>query len=482
MEIIFIIGAYLIAALTIILFRRQRNIAKATSVIVSIFAFIESIKVALKVSQSGTYNPFSVISVDALGAIVMLIIAVIGIVTTIYSLEYFIQEKAKNIIGSTRIKQYFVLLSLFFAAMFLAVTSNSPILAWIAIEGTTLSTAFLISLYNKSSAIEAAWKYLIINSIGLLLGFFGTLLYFIPITSLLGNGGLITWQVLSSNAVHLNPLISKIAFIFILIGYGTKVGLVPMHTWKPSAYTKAPAPLGALLSGALLPVAFTIILRFKLITDMGIGRIFSQNLLIGFGLLSIVFVSFVILALNNYKRLLAYSSIENAGMIALGFGFGKAGIMAALLHTIYHSLVKSSLFLSSGNILLKYHSARLKDIRGMIKVLPYTSIFFVIGFLAITGTPPFGMFLTKMLIMTAGIKNYPIVSVIILLSTALLFIGFFKHTSAMIFGEKPEKIESGEMNIWLVIPQILLILIFIFLSFYIPPFLQKLMADVVTKY
>ena len=481
MEIIFIIGSYILASLTIILFRRQRNIAKVTSVVVSIFAFIESMKVALKVASTGAYS-FMFFSIDSLGAIMMLIIAVIGIVTTIYSLQYFIQEKAKNIIGSTRIKQYFVLLSLFFSAMFLAVTSNSPILSWIAIEGTTLSTAFLISLYNKSSAIEAAWKYLIINSIGLLLGFFGTLLYFIPVTSLLENGGLITWQVLATNAVHLDPLISKIAFIFVLIGYGTKVGLVPMHTWKPSAYTKAPTPLGALLSGALLPVAFTIILRFKLITDTTIGPIFGQNLLIGFGLISIVFVSFVILALNNYKRLLAYSSIENAGMIALGFGFGKAGIMAALLHTIYHSLVKSSLFLSSGNILLKYHSARLKDVRGVIKALPLTAICFTIGFLAITGTPPFGMFLTKILIMTAGIKNYPIVSVIILLSTALLFIGFFKHTSAMIFGEKPEGVQSGEISIWLVIPQILLLGIFIILSFYIPPFLQKLLNDVVTQY
>jgi len=255
-----------------------------------------------------------------------------------------------------------------------------------------------------------------------------------------------------------------------------------MHTWKPSAYTKAPTPLGALLSGALLPVAFTIILRFKLITDTTIGPIFGQNLLIGFGLISIVFVSFVILALNNYKRLLAYSSIENAGMIALGFGFGKAGIMAALLHTIYHSLVKSSLFLSSGNILLKYHSARLKDVRGVMKVLPLTAICFTIGFLAITGTPPFGMFLTKILIMTAGIKNYPIVSVIILLSTALLFIGFFKHTSAMIFGEKPEGVQSGEISIWLVIPQILLLGIFIILSFYIPPFLQKLLNDVAVSF
>ena len=232
------------------------------SIIASSVVLFESINVALKVSASGSYSPFAYFSIDSLGAIVMLLIACVGFVTAIYSIPYFRQETAKGIIGFTRVRQYFALLNIFLAAMFLVIAANSPIFAWISIEITTLSTAFLISFYNKPSAIEGAWKYLIINSIGLLLGFFGTLLYFASVSSFGGNE-FISWQLLTANAVHLDPVIAKIAFIFVLIGYGTKVGFAPMHTWKPDAYSKAPNPIGTLLSGALLPVAFMIILKFK---------------------------------------------------------------------------------------------------------------------------------------------------------------------------------------------------------------------------
>src|ERR1035437_4712497 len=173
----------------------------------------------------------------------ILIVSFIGFFTIIYSIQYLRKETTKNIIGFTRVKQYFILLNLFLVAMFLSISASNPIFAWISIEATTLSTAFLVSFYNKPSSVEAAWKYLIINSVGLLLGFFGTLLYF---TEIHGVGGAISWHLLLENSSNLNPLIAKIAFIFVLIGYGTKVGFVPMHTWKPDAYSKAPAPLGAL--------------------------------------------------------------------------------------------------------------------------------------------------------------------------------------------------------------------------------------------
>src|ERR1019366_5500728 len=213
----------------------------------------------------------------------------------------------KNIIGvsgvshiRSRVREYFILLNLFMAMMFLAITVSSPIFTWIFIEATTLSTAFLISFYNKPSAIEAAWKYLIINSIGILLAFFGTLLYFTSF-GFLGENGFVGWQSLAANAVHLDPIIAKIAFVFVLIGYGTKVGLAPMHTWKPDAYSKAPNPIGALLSGALLPVAFMVILKFKRITDSVVGPLFSQHLLIVFGILSIAVAALIMFNAKNYK-------------------------------------------------------------------------------------------------------------------------------------------------------------------------------------
>jgi len=332
MEILFIIITLIITAF-LNAFIKRKLVIEFFSIIAFSVALFESVVIALKVSISGIYSPFVFFSVDSLGVIVMLIIACVGFIATIYSIQYLRQETAKGIIGFTRVRQYFVLLNIFMTAMFLSITANNPVFAWIFIEATTLSTAFLISFYNKPSAIEAAWKYLIINSIGLLLGFFGTILYFTSVSSL-GENGFVSWESLLANATHLDPLIAKIAFIFVLIGYGTKVGLVPMHTWKPDAYSKTPNPIGALLSGALLPVAFIVILKFKNLTDMAIGPQFSQNLLIIFGTLSIAVASLIMFNNKNYKRLLAYSSIENAGVMALGFGFGGLAIFATTLHLI----------------------------------------------------------------------------------------------------------------------------------------------------
>jgi hydrogenase-4 component F len=370
---------------------------------------------------------------------------------------------------------------MFLASMFLAITADSPIFAWISIEATTLSTAFLISFYNKPSAIEAAWKYLIINSIGLLLGFFGTLLYFTSF-GFLGENGFVGWQSLAANAVHLDPIIAKIAFVFVLIGYGTKVGLAPMHTWKPDAYSKAPNPIGALLSSALLPVAFMVILKFKVITDTVVGPLFSQHLLIVFGILSIAVAALIMFNAKNYKRVLAYSTIENAGVMALGFGFGGLGVFAAILHLIYHSLVKGILFYSSGNLLLKYNSAKILNIKGAISVVPITSILFIAGFLIVTGVPPFGIFLTKMQILSAGIQAYPTASITALFFMTIVFIGFLKHITSMFFGERPKDIEGGENSVWLILPPMILIMIIIVLSFSLPSFLSKLINDAVLHY
>ena len=481
MEIFFIITTLFITAI-INLLNKRKVIIEVVSVISSLVSLILSVVVALKVASTGIYIPGSgrFFSIDALGGIIVLVLGLVGFATTIYSVEYLRQEVHKNVIGFTRMKQYFILLNIFFLAMFLAATSSNPIFAWISIEATTLSTAFLISFYDKPSAIEGAWKYLIINSIGLLLGFFGTLLFFTSID--LSSAGLVDWHSLAINATHLDPLLAKIAFVFVLIGYGTKVGLVPMHTWKPDAYSKAPAPIGALLSSALLPIAFVIILRYKAITDMVVGPLFSQRLLITFGILSIAVAALIMFNAKNYKRLLAYSSIENAGVMALGFGFGGLGFFAATLHLIYHSCVKVVLFLSSGNLLLKYNSAKIFNVKGTLKVIPITSVLFITGFLIVTGVPPFGMFMTKLYILSAGMKDYPFVSLIALFFLSLVFVSFLKHVTAMFFGEKPEGIKKGDNNIWLLIPQISMVVIIIILSFYLPPFLKTLINEVVLQY
>jgi len=480
MEIIIIILAFIIATLTG-LFSKKRSVIEFFSVAASLIAFVESVIAALKVSFHGAYSSTVFFSVDSLGAIVMLIIGFIGLAVTIYSIQYLRKETDKNVIGFKRVKQYFILLNLFLLAMFLAITASSPIFAWICIEATTLSTAFLISFYNKPSSMEAAWKYLIINSVGLLLAFFGTLLYFTSVSQS-GGTGLVSWQLLLANVSHLDPLLAKIAFIFALIGYGTKVGFAPMHTWLPDAHSKAPAPVSALLSGVLLNVALVIVLKFKVITDACVGSDFSQNLLIAFGLLSILIASLIIFNQKNYKRLIAYSSIENMGVMALGFGFGGLGIFAAILHMIYNALTKSALFLSAGTIFLKYSSTKIAKVKGALTALPVTSILFLIGFFIITGTPPSGIFLTKVYILTAGFKSHPVISIVALLLMVILFVGFLKHVVAMVFGEKPETVKTGEESIWLIIPPVVLIAVVLCLSFFIPPFLYNLIKDATLHY
>lgn len=465
----------LLAAAVFSLLSKRRGGIEFVSVAASLVALVGTIFVSLKVAATGIYAPYQFFSVDALGAIAMLIIAVVGLAAMTYSVAYLREETKKQIIGFSRMRQYFILLNLFLGAMFLAVSASNPIFTWISVEATTLSTAFLISFYNKPTAMEAAWKYLIINSIGLLLGFFGTLLYF-TLLSVSGSQEFVTWTSLLGNAAHLNPFIAKIAFIFVLIGYGTKIGLAPLHTWLPDAHSKAPTPVSALLSGVLLNVAFITMIRFKEITDVAAGSGFSEKLLIAFGLFSVAVASLIIFTQKNYKRLLAYSSIENMGIAALGFGFGGIGIFAAILHMIYHSLLKSALFLSAGTIFLKYSSTKIINVRGAIRALPVTSILFMIGVFAVIGTPPFGIFLTKIFIITAGIKAHIYISVVAILLIAILFAGFFKHVTAMVFGEKPEEIKIGEGNIWLIVPPLALLTLAFYLSFHIPDFVYSLIT------
>jgi hydrogenase-4 component F len=352
--------------------------------------------------------------------------------------------------------------------MFTAVCAANPVVAWIAIEATTLSTAFLICFYKKPASIEAAWKYLIINSVGLLLGFLGTMLFVaLAMKGVIGHDWQ-SWQSLIAGASGMDSGLAKVAFIFVLLGYGTKMGLAPMHTWLPDAHSKAPVPVSSLLSGVLLSVAFFLILRFKFVVDLSAGPDFSQSLFIAFGLLSIVVSALIILSQKNYKRLLAYSSIEHMGLVILGFGFGGLGAFASLLHVFYHGLAKSILFMSAGNIFLKYGSTKISNVRGVIKSLPITGPLFVIGFLAIVGLPPFGIFFTEYYIFSAGIAAHPWLTALAIMALIFVFAGFLKQISSMILSPKPEEISVGESGAWTYVPVIVLVVIFIGVSLFLP--------------
>lgn len=480
MLLILIITIPVIAAFASFCVKKSMLGLSCVAVLASVLEISTVLVTVVSLLSNKTCQYLDYFSIDSLGAVLTMILALVGSMASLYSIGYIKSEVDRKIIRLNKAHQYFILLHLFIFAMFFAIITTSPILMWIAIEATTLSTAFLVSFYNKPSAIEAAWKYLIINSIGVLLGFFGTLLFLYPAVHS-GLREFINWQLLLSNASKFDPFIAKIAFVFVLIGYGTKVGLVPMHPWLPDAHSKAPAPISSLLSGVLLNVAFFAVLRFKAVADISIGPSFSQMLLIFFGTLSIVVAAFIIFIQRNYKRLLAYSSVEHMGIIALGFGFGGIGSFAALLHMIYHSLAKSALFLLSGNVFIRYGSTKIAEVKGMIKSLPISSVLFFMGFLAITGVPPFGIFLTEFMILSAGISVHPAITVIALFSLVLVFAAIVKHIVTMIFGEPIKDVPKGEMSFWTLFPPIILIAVLIILSFFIPSSLQTLLQSVTIK-
>ena len=467
MALLVLIAAPLLAALASLAVRKRIALLE---LIAAVTAPIELAAVAMIVTgvcRNGQSDFGSYMSADALGSVVLITVGLVGLTAAFYSIGYLREEVRKEIIGFSRVRQYFVLFHLFLLAMFFAVITVSPIMMWIAIEATTLSTAFLISFYNKASSMEAAWKYLIINSIGLLLGFFGTLLFLTPAQ---GSGieKFVDWRTLTESAGSMNPALVKIAFIFVLIGYGTKVGLAPMHTWLPDAHSKAPSPISALLSGSLLNVAIMAILKFRIVADSALSQSFTRNLMILFGVISIAIPAFIIIVQKNYKRLFAYSSIEHMGIISLGFGFGGLGAFGALLHMIYHSMVKSVLFFAAGNLLLKYGSTKIFKVRGVLSVLPVTGVLLMVGFLAITGMPPFGIFLTEIYILSAGVAaNLPVVIVVLFL-LLLVFAGFLRHMVSMLFSSDAPPEPVGESNYLTIVPPVLLLLLFVAAGFYLP--------------
>lgn len=422
--------------------------------------------------------------IDALNAFIILIIGIINFATALFAIGYMKKEHEDKLFGPNRVRKFYFQVNVFIFTMLLASAVNNLGILWVAIEATTLATAFLISFYNRQTTVEAAWKYVIICSTGITLALFGTILFYYSSANFLGgNIAALNWTELMRISGHLNPGILRIAFIFIMVGYGTKAGLAPMHTWLSDAHSKSPTPVSALLSGVLLSVAMYGVLRFKILVDANMGPSFTSNLFIIFGLLSVATAAVFMLIQKNYKRVLAYSSIEHMGIIALGFGFGGAlGVFGALFHILNHAMAKAMMFFNAGNILEKFHSAKIANVRGAIKVLPVTGTMMILGSLAIAGSPPFNVFLSEFMILRRGIEtNFP-AAVVFLLLLAVVFAGFLSNMNKIIFGHPPEGIEAGEENKLGVCTIIAMMIALLVLGFYVPGPLAHLIraaADVV---
>jgi hydrogenase-4 component F len=324
--------------------------------------------------------------------------------------------------------------------MFLVVLANNLGVMWFALEATALSSVLLVALYNRSTSLEAAWKYVILGSLGLALALFGTVFTYaaaIDKHSATANLPSFNWSHLMSMAGQLDHRMIRLAFVFVLVGYGAKAGLAPMHTWLPDAHSEAPSPTSAMLSGVSLKVALYALLRFHILTTACLGSSFSRTLLLMLGLGSMCLAAPFILVQSNLKRLLAYSSLEHIGLICAAIGLNSyLTILGALLHMGYHALTKPVLFFAAGNIHQSCHTLEMRLIGpGMVQMLPWTVLCMGLSAAAATGLPPFGLFFSEMTVLNGGIAaGHAVVSIVVLLAVIACFCGILYQLTRVLLG------------------------------------------------
>ncbi len=418
---------------------------------------------------------------DALSALTLLVISFVSFTTALYSVGYLREDMREQDVaqgeGLRHLRRYYVLFNLFVFSMLVVPISNSLGVLWIAIEGTTLASLFLVSFYGTGEALEAAWKYVIVGSVGIALALFGTILAYYSAVQVLGTSYDLNWSVLAPVAAHLNPGIMRLAFLFIVVGYGTKAGLAPMHTWLPDAHSEAPSPISALLSGVLLNCALYGILRYFALAVPSVGHAYPAALLLAFGLFSLLIAALLIFRQRDYKRLLAYSSVEHMGIIAIGVAFGGAlGLYGALLQVLNHAVTKSLMFFGSGQVLLKYGTKDIGRVSGIIKLMPVTGSMLILGGLALTGSPPFSMFISEFSILSAGFRSgYTVAAIAMLVLIALIFVGFLFYFNGMVFGKVSMAIKPGEISYVSILAMALSALLIVGLGVFIPAPLSDLL-------
>jgi hydrogenase-4 component F len=375
--------------------------------------------------------------IDDLNIIFILLNTLIGLTTSIFSASYIGHELESGRLTPGYLRFYHATFQLMMFGMNLALTANNIGLMWVAIELATLTTVMMVGIYRTHEAIEAAWKYFILGSVGIALALFGTILVYLAAVSVLGEGlGSMAWSNLLQHASALDPALLNVALIFLLLGYGTKVGLVPMHAWLPDAHAEGPTPVSAVLSGLLLNVALYALLRFKMLIEASPGAIAFGPLLILLGLVSLLFAAFMLYRRRDIKRLFAYSSIEHMGIIAFAFGMGgPLGNFAGLLQMVMHSLTKSAIFFTVGHVAQVKGTQRIDEIRGLTTSHPMLGWTLVAGILAVAGLPPFGVFTSEFLLVTSTFARAPVLAVIAVLGLLVAFGALLFQMNRLAFGE-----------------------------------------------
>jgi hydrogenase-4 component F len=418
--------------------RRLLNVLDVAST--SVIAVLVGI-VAHSVMRNGTLRVFNTFAADAVTVVFLGLIAVLSLATAIYTIGWMRHEVADGGMDGRNLSTYFALTQGFISSMLVTVLADNLGLLWITMEATTILSALLVGFRRDNDGLEAAWKYIIVTTIGISFGLFGTVLIYAATSHVQGvaSTGTMNFTAIAAIASKLDPNIVRIGFIFILIGYGTKAGLAPMHMWLPDAHSQAPTPVSALLSGALIKCALFGIIRFHTIAIGACGPGFSGSLLMLFGLMSVVVATPFILTQNNFKRLLGYHSVEHVGIIAFGLGLGgPVGTYAALLHVINHGVTKALVFFVAGDAIGRYKTHNMDKIQGYIRIAPFAGTFLMLGAFSLAGTPPFSIFISELLVIKAAIASKHFAAMaIFLIMIIIIFAGLIHHAGKMALG-KPE--------------------------------------------
>jgi hydrogenase-4 component F len=375
--------------------------------------------------------------VDALSAFFLFTVAGVTLLAAVGSVAYLSAEEDAGTLSAFQVRLYFVFFGLFASLMLASLETGNLGLLFVLVEASTLASAALVGLEGRARSLEAAWKYVIISSLGVTIALAGTLFLFYSASALhlTSNEGL-TWPYLLAHAAALAPQPLRLAFLLAVVGYGTKVGLAPMHTWLPDAHAEAPSPASAMLSAALLNTGMYAIIRFLAIAQARLGTAFPHAVLLTFGFASIVIGVLFMVRRGNFKRLFAYSSVEHMGIIAVALGFGGVlGLYGALLQILNHAIAKAVLFLGSGDISLRYKTREAAGVRGLLTAVPVTGGALLLASLAVLGSPPFGLFLSEFTIVRAGFAQAsPVLPLLLLGLLAVAFIAFARTTAGMATG------------------------------------------------
>jgi hydrogenase-4 component F len=445
------------------------------NIAISASTFVATVVLALQVADAGQVTAMS-FHVDAFNVYLLVLTAFVGMTTSVFSRPYMrhVCETGKTTERGMRL--YHAMYQAFMFTMLLALSTDNLGVMWVAVEGATLATVLLVSLYRTPEAIEAAWKYFILCGVGIALALFGTVLLYFAAQHVVEDPATgLTWSTLYAYSAGLEPSIMSIAFVFLLIGYGTKVGLVPMHQWLPDAHSEGPTPMSAVLSGLLLNVALYALVRLKMLVDGSLATSATPQLagylLMGFGLLSFMVAGLFLHRQRDIKRMFSYSSIEHMGLMTFAFGLGgPLATFGALLHMLVHSLTKSAIFVTVGHAAHIAGTQSIDHIRGLIRTQPVVGWTLLIAVAAVAGFPPFGVFTSEFLLLTATMQAQPWFTVALLVGLAVAFAGLFRHLHPMVYGEAPAGQQPVQANMFPVMLHLGLVL---WLGLSIPGFLAS---------